>query len=612
MRQWATDAATVNRCEKTFASAEKILKILNSSKPDLLQWRKDKAVQMMYNVVMSLREIRESNSVHLKKTQQVGASISHLEAPQTQQRENSLQFNNISASLHQSLRQGVALNPSSIVNSHQFSLMKSTPQHQWTPQGSVVSSPHKVSQICSDQRGLRMLLNPMDGSGQYDSLGTSQTTVTLPANIFNSSDYAVSPIAQPSVSVSPNKRQKMKQPVQQRTENNKQQMLQKRGEDMKLRRLVGFNQKGSPLPPPSSSSPYAASPQNSQQSSQQHEMKDLTSKLSKSATPSLSFSSSALPSPLTPLTPSSMPVDYTKSPSAAPAQLPSQETSQHQFVNEPCLHKESTYPPGDKQSPSDNGDAVKRLVEVVKSMSSKALNAALQDIDAVTNLTDREAVHRLPKKFVFQDLADDISRDDNGYFSNNNSMMSRMKRQHDAVTLNDSIRETEYHARDRIKRMEKEPNDHLLQEIEEINQKLIETVVDVSGRESDAGTLIRCSYIPVGISREIKKSSTSEQMFPNLLLDLVVASDYPNSSPTVLETMPRGCSDGEEGRCLWMKAKIKFTLSLRKYSQPIKLKEMAETWNACAREVFREFAEQMGGGDFSSKYGKWENCVVAA
>lgn len=70
-------------------------------------------------------------------------------------------------------------------------------------------------------------------------------------------------------------------------------------------------------------------------------------------------------------------------------------------------------------------------------------------------------------------------------------------------------------------------------------------------------------------------------------------------------------SDGEEGKYLWMKAKSNFIVSLRKLSMPISVKDMAEAWDVCAREVFRDLVEQMGGGSFTSTYGNWEDCVVA-
>lgn len=369
----------------------------------------------MNDVMKYLYRVRAGNSLYVKQTQEIEASGNHLEAPQMQQRENYLQFNSTSASLHQSLRQGGALSlpqssvnsfkvgssagvhkldASPMVNSCQYNPMSST--QQWAPQGSVVPPPHKGSQIGFDQRALRMLLHSSGGVAQHNNFGTSQQTVTSSRNIFNSLDYSVSPIAQTPISMSPPqnnqqdpamKRQKMKQPVQQLvTEKNKQQMLQKRIEDTKLRRFVGFNQRWSPVLP-SSSSPYNISPQNSQQSSSQLELKDLSSKFSKSATASLSASPSAIPSPLTPLTPltpSSVPTDSAKSPlfeessklpktSAAPAQLPLQDKNRNQHATDTqrlmksCLHKESTCS-GDKQSSYAKGDPVKRLVEVVSSV----------------------------------------------------------------------------------------------------------------------------------------------------------------------------------------------------------------------------------------------------
>lgn len=58
-----------------------------------------------------------------------------------------------------------------------------------------------------------------------------------------------------------------------------------------------------------------------------------------------------------------------------------------------------------------------------------------------------------------------------------------------------------------------------------------------------------------------------------------------------------------------MKAKSRFSISLRSLSQPMSLKEIARTWDICARAVISEYAQQTGGGTFSSKYGTWENCL---
>lgn len=63
---------------------------------------------------------------------------------------------------------------------------------------------------------------------------------------------------------------------------------------------------------------------------------------------------------------------------------------------------------------------------------------------------------------------------------------------------------------------------------------------------------------------------------------------------------------------LSIKAKSRFNISLRSLSHPMSLEEMAKTWDMCARAVISEYAQQSGGGTFSSRYGTWENCLSAA
>ncbi|KAL1548780.1 mediator of RNA polymerase II transcription subunit 15a-like isoform X1 [Salvia divinorum] len=662
LKRQATDAEMVNKWENNRRAIEGKIRILNISKPDLLHMKRERISQMLNEIMRYVSQFQLRNPLYSKQTHHVEASGNHMEAPQIQKRENQLHFN----SLHQplirpggtpclpqsslsSLNVGSSagvhkVDASSNVNSYQYNLMR--PMQPWAPQGTVAPSARKgASQAAFDTRALRMLLHPASGVSQYNNLGASHhQPVTSSRNMFNSLDYSVSPMAQVPLTMPPlqnnqqdqaMKRQKMKQPLQQlMNEKNKQQMLQKRSEDTKLRRFVGFNQKWSPVLPPSSS-PYAMSPQNSQQSSPQFEIKELSSKFSKSATPSLSSASpSALPSPLTPmtpLTPSSVPADcvmstlleesskLAKNPVAA-AQSLLKDTNRNQLATadtqrsmKSCLHRESLSS-GAKQPLKAKGDPLKRLIEAVKSVSSKALNATVRDINAVTTLTDRVAgnfIRGKAKKIIFYDLADDIvSCCDEG------DMKSGMKRELDALASDDFRTNTELYARGSIKRLKTETNNQLLEEIKEINKKLIEVVVDVMIPEgvsrpgSDEVTLIRCSYIPVGFSGNMKISNTSKFMFPSLLLDLHVSADYPNSSPSVLEKDPSG-SSAEEGRYMWMKAKSNLILSLRNLPQPMSVKDMAEAWHLCAREVYHELADHAGGGSFSSTYGKWESCAVA-
>lgn len=69
-------------------------------------------------------------------------------------------------------------------------------------------------------------------------------------------------------------------------------------------------------------------------------------------------------------------------------------------------------------------------------------------------------------------------------------------------------------------------------------------------------------------------------------------------------------SASKENEDLSVKAKSMFSTSLRGLSQPMSLGEIAKTWGVCVRTVISEYAQQSGGGTFSSKYGTWENCLA--
>lgn len=80
-------------------------------------------------------------------------------------------------------------------------------------------------------------------------------------------------------------------------------------------------------------------------------------------------------------------------------------------------------------------------------------------------------------------------------------------------------------------------------------------------------------------------------------------------SNLLLPTPPffRPCS--RESEDLSIKARSRFNNSLRGLSQLVSLGELARTWDACAHKVLVEYAQQTGGGTFSSTYGTWEKCV---
>ncbi|PKI33884.1 hypothetical protein CRG98_045714 [Punica granatum] len=120
-------------------------------------------------------------------------------------------------------------------------------------------------------------------------------------------------------------------------------------------------------------------------------------------------------------------------------------------------------------------------------------------------------------------------------------------------------------------------NHVLKEEIREINKQLIDVVVDISDEDVDPTAAAAVAEGGEGVVSPIEP------------LRLLVPSNYPNCSPVLLD---------------------KFPVEVR-LSQPMSLKDIARTWDNCSRAVILEYAEQSGGGSFSSKYGMGENIQTA-
>ncbi|GAV60967.1 hypothetical protein CFOL_v3_04495 [Cephalotus follicularis] len=407
----------------------------------------------------------------------------------------------------------------------------------------------------------------------------------------------------------------------------------------------------------------AASPQIHQHSSPQVDQQNLISSLTKTGTPLQSTSSPfVVPSPSTPLAPSPMPGDSEK-PVSAISSLSSAGNIGHQQTTAPQtaapslaigtpgisaspLLAEFISPDGNHGNPlttisgksSATEQPLERLLKAVKSMSAKALGASVNDIGSVVSMIDRiagSAPGNGSRASVGEDLvAMTKCRLQARNFITQDGMTGtrKMRRYTNAVPLNvvssDSFRqltgsetsELESTATSRIKRPRLEASHALLEEIREINQRLIDTVVDISDEDVDPvataaaaeggeGTIVKCSYSAVALSSNLKSQYSSAQMSPIQPLRLLVPANYPNCSPILLDKFPVEVS--KEYEDLSVKAKSRFSIFLRSLSQPMSLKEIARTWDVCARTVISEHAQQSGGGSFSSKYGTWENCLTA-
>ncbi|KAG1361434.1 mediator of RNA polymerase II transcription subunit 15a [Cocos nucifera] len=421
---------------------------------------------------------------------------------------------------------------------------------------------------------------------------------------------------------------------------------------------------GASFPISSPQNLQSSSPQISHHSSPQIDQHNLLPSQVKAGTPLQSANSPFVPSPSTPLAPSPIPADSEKQLSGlssltnaghvghqqsalAPPQTQSLAVGTPGISASPFL-AEYTSPDGNQTNvpsvvpgkTSASERPLERLIKVVKSSTPKALSSAVSDIGSVVSMIDRiagSAPGNGSRAAVGEDLVamTKCRLQARNFMSQDGSATTKkIKRNTSAMPLNNvssagSVNESfkqsygldaselESTATSHVKRQKIEVNHALLEEISEINQQLIDTVVNISEEDADSiaaasdgeGTVIKCSFTAVALSPSLKSQFASSQISPILPLRLLVPANYPKCSPVLLDKLPDE-SSGETDD-LSVKAKSRFSISLRGLSQPMSLGEMARTWDACARKVIAEYAQQTGGGSFSSRYGAWENCVGA-
>ncbi|KAJ4879359.1 Mediator of RNA polymerase II transcription subunit 15a [Raphanus sativus] len=424
---------------------------------------------------------------------------------------------------------------------------------------------------------------------------------------------------------------------------------------------------GSQLPVTSPQLMQGASPQMIQQHmSPQIDQKNVMSSVNKMGTPLQPANSPFIvPSPSTPLAPSPMQVNSEK-PSGA-SSLSMGNTARHQATGmQGVVQSLAIGTPGISASPllqefdgnnlnpliSTSGKPsgtelpMERLIRVVKSISPQALSSAVSDIGSVVSMVDRiagSAPGNGSRASVGEDLvAMTKCRLQARNFMTQEGMMAtkKMKRHTTAMPLSVSSLEgsvgdnykqfacsgtsdLESTATSDGKKARTETEHALLEEIKEINQRLIDTVVEISDDEDGAdlsegatarkgceGTTVKFSFIAVSLSPALKAHLSSTQMSPIQPLRLLVPCSYPNGSPSLLDKLPVETS--KENEDLSSKAMARFNILLRSLSQPMSLKDIAKTWDSCARTVICEYAQQFGGGTFSSKYGTWEKYVAAS
>ncbi|KAF7824785.1 mediator of RNA polymerase II transcription subunit 15a-like [Senna tora] len=292
-------------------------------------------------------------------------------------------------------------------------------------------------------------------------------------------------------------------------------------------------------------------------------------------------------------------------------------------------------------NPTVNSDepspAMQRLLKVMKSMSPTSLSESINEIRDVVQLSDlSSAPFRGPKDVIGSNMVEDLSADARARYSSSGGFLPReqkMRRCGNAMTLYTAA--THVTTTDLIKPLTDadkpdlnsitsqtdwpmiEENYALLEEIKKVNKSLMDTEVLLNEEDTipsvaaaaakhGEGLIVKCFFRAVTVNLNQAPHFVSNQMPIINPLWLLVPTSYPTCSPILLDEMPLELS--QDPYNLSMKANLKLQTCLRNLTHPWSLGDVAKLWDKCAREAICDYAQKLGGGTFTSKYGGWETC----
>ncbi|XP_013644474.2 probable mediator of RNA polymerase II transcription subunit 15c isoform X1 [Brassica napus] len=299
-------------------------------------------------------------------------------------------------------------------------------------------------------------------------------------------------------------------------------------------------------------------------------------------------------------------------------------------VESPSSHDYQLQPAAQEHPPEPNAERpIDRLIKAFQSSSPESLAQSINEMSSVISLTDRLAgcVQSIggSRARVPQDLSERTRlRLQRGETNPTNKRFKRSITTQPIDITSETERykqfsslesEVDSTASSGSKANKIEAGLALLQEIVEVNRRLVETMVsicseDVGPSEVTTGTIVMCSYAPVALCdtfQALYKSGHVSQIQP---LRLLVPENYPHS-PILIENIPFDSSVNKH-EDLSARTRSRFGLSMKEFSEPMSLTEIAQAWDACARATMAEYAERHGGGTFSSKHGHWEPVLRAS
>ncbi|XP_054817026.1 probable mediator of RNA polymerase II transcription subunit 15c [Prosopis cineraria] len=281
--------------------------------------------------------------------------------------------------------------------------------------------------------------------------------------------------------------------------------------------------------------------------------------------------------------------------------------------------------------------AIQRLVKVVSSMSHKSLSESISEIRDVICFSDiSSAPFERPENVIRSNSVLDLGADSQSGYSKFGDFLTRetkIRSCHDAMPihtdslfastsesfnlLTDADESDLNSVRPQVKWPMNGGKHALLEEITEVKKLLLDSEVVINeadiipsvaagAAEQGDGLIVELYFTGVTVSLEPTPHLVLNLRSMIKPLRLLIPTSYPIFSPILLDEMPTE-SRGESDDDLLTKAKLKLQSSLQSLTHPLLIKDIAMSWERCVREAIFDYAQKLGGGTFSSKYGGWEN-----
>ncbi|KAG2396595.1 Mediator of RNA polymerase II transcription subunit 15a [Vigna angularis] len=264
-------------------------------------------------------------------------------------------------------------------------------------------------------------------------------------------------------------------------------------------------------------------------------------------------------------------------------------------------------------------DEVKRILKVLAVISPEALSASVNEMRDAVYLNDVMATSEFldePREMVQQQNQPDLIAQ-TGKSEAFSQAGRKRSRSHSFNQLSDAEEPDWTSVAYKKKKPRILENSSLLEELKEINHRLVDSVIVVGenvsflkapgvAAEDSEGLVIEFLFNAVSFNMNVESHTFADKKSIIKPLRLFVPTNYPTSLPVIVDKELSEVST-ECQKDLSTIAKSKLIRFLRCLDRTWSLEDIAMSWERCARETVLECAKTFGGETFSSIYGEWEN-----